>query len=135
MENTNHEHRDRSPLEGDLNSQYQQDPLLVTARDHKGEAKHDLSNDDGLETGTVGIHEAEHSTWLSSSALEISMANRNEGDQPIVRIHEGQEALEMSPPWGLVDPLFQDMGWLSRFYVFHCKDVANVSSFYFCPCC
>ncbi|OXV08372.1 hypothetical protein Egran_03864 [Elaphomyces granulatus] len=120
MENTNHEHRDRSPLAGDLNSQYQQDLLLVTARDHKGEAKHDLSNDDGLETGMVGIHEAENSTpWLSSSALPISMATRNEGDQSIVRIHEGQEALEMSPPWGLVDPLFQDMGLLSRFYVFH----------------
>jgi hypothetical protein len=125
MENTSHEHRDRSPLE----SQYQQDSLLVTAKDHNGEARYSLANDDSLETGTAEIREAENNTpWLSPRALETSVA-----DPSIV---EDQEAHEMSPPWWLVDPLFQDMSWLSRFYIFHCKDVARMFlHFPFCPCC
>lgn len=48
--------------------------------------------------------------------------NTTEEDNAVVHVPRSTPSTDYVPaPWGLVDPLFKDLGQYSRYYVYHCE--------------
>lgn len=50
--------------------------------------------------------------------------NITEEDNTVVHVPRSTPSTDYVPaPWGLVDPLFKDLGQYSRYYVYHCERI------------
>lgn len=63
-----------------------------------------------------------HSSGNASSVADAGTATEEpeELDTSLIHVPRSTRAEYIPAPWGLVDPLFKDLGQFSRFYLFHC---------------
>lgn len=87
-----------------------------SAQDHPGRPEPQAA-------GGTGSHESLNSAAQpqSGTPADPPAADSNQGGSIVqVRTHN-PDPNYVPTPWALVDPLFQDLDWLSRLYISHCR--------------
>lgn len=136
MENPKDGSGDRQPGIGSSKaSRCQQGSIPASTEDSSSAQDHSSSTEPRTIGNVDGSMSSDDAVQLQSGAVAAPQIADGNQDRSIVHVQAHIPESSYTPsPWGLVDPLFQDLDWLSRLYISHCR-IPCYLSMTFCFSC